>query len=45
MITLDDLIFYEDGEKHYYIGNLIDVDGVNWVNEEEAIKLLEIINQ
>jgi hypothetical protein len=45
MITLEDLVFYEDGEKYYYVGNLLDVDGVNWVNEEEAIKLLKIINQ
>ena len=41
MITLNDL---ECFDGLYYIGNLIDADGKDWVEKEEAEEILKVIN-
>jgi hypothetical protein len=41
MITLNDLMCYDD---LYYIGNIIDADGNEWVDEAEATQILNMIN-
>lgn len=41
MITLNDLMCYDD---LYYIGDIIDADGSGWVDEVEAIQILDMIN-
>ena len=41
IVTLKDLMQY-DGL--YFIGNIIDADGEDWVNEEEALEVLKLIN-
>lgn len=41
-IELKDLECYDE---MYYIGHLVDVDGSGWVNEFEAQRLLDEINQ
>jgi hypothetical protein len=40
-VTLDDLICYDN---MYYIGDLIDNDRDGWVFEDQAIEIIEIIN-
>jgi len=41
IVTLKDLMEY-DGL--YFIGNIIDADGDDWVNETEALEVLKIVN-
>jgi len=41
-MQLKDLEYYDE---MYYIGHLVDVDGDGWVNEENAQKILDQINQ
>jgi len=41
IVTLKDLMQY-DGL--YFIGHIIDADGDDWVNEEEALEVLKLIN-
>ena len=41
MLKLEDLYEYD---YMYYIGNIIDVDGDGWVNKEDAIAIIELIN-
>lgn len=41
MITLNDL---DCIDGLYYIGNLIDNDGKEWVDEKEALEVLKVIN-
>ena len=41
IVTLNDLMQH-DGL--YFIGHIIDADGDDWVNEEEALEVLKLIN-
>jgi hypothetical protein len=41
IVTLKDLMEY-DGL--YFIGNIIDADGEDWVRESEALEVLKIVN-
>jgi hypothetical protein len=41
IVTLKDLMQY-DGL--YFIGHIIDADGDDWVNEEEALEVLKLVN-
>ena len=42
MLKLEDLMCYDD---LYYIGDIIDADGHDWVSKEEALEILEQINK
>lgn len=42
MIKLKDLT---ERDGYYYIGHLYDIDGDGWVNKQEAIQILKLVNQ
>ena len=41
LIQLSDLNHYDD---MYYVGDLVDMDGNNWVNKETAQQILDQLN-
>ena len=41
LIKLSDLNHYDD---LYYVGDLVDMDGNNWVNKEMAQKIIDQLN-
>ena len=41
LIQLSDLNHYDD---MYYVGDLVDLDGNNWVNKEMAQKIIDQLN-
>ena len=41
LIKLSDLNHYDD---MYYVGDLVDLDGNNWVNKEMAQKIIDQLN-
>jgi hypothetical protein len=42
MIRLEDLM---EMEGMYYVGDIVDVDGSNWVDKKSALEILESINE
>ena len=41
LIKLSDLNHYDD---MYYVGDLVDLDGNNWVNKDMAQKIIDQLN-
>lgn len=41
MVTLQDL---KEFDGLYYVGHLVDVDGIEWVDERTALIILSLIN-
>jgi hypothetical protein len=42
IVKLEDLM---ENDGMYYVGDIVDIDGTGWVEEPEALKVLELVNQ